>query len=367
MKFSVTVGEFARAMNLVSSVIEVRTTIPILSHALIKATPDSRVSITGTDLERECIADVPAEVDEIGSWALPAGILKSVVSALPKASTLTVSAIKDGRIQLSSSRSRFAMSMLPAEDFPEAKPQEGEPFKIDAKKFAAILSSTVGAASTEETRWHLCGVYLHIRDGALAAVATDYHRFALRSMDLPAGAEAMPGVIISTKSVTTIVSLLDAADGDVSLWITKSRLWLETAQIKFSTALINGQFPNYQNAIPQFNGASAVFSGTELCAAVDRAAATLPEAKVVSASISPKEDGLLIEVGPRGHETAIEHIDAEYHASGEATANAKYISAMTKVWGNAPIEIHIGGPGDAIVFTSKALPEQLYMIMPMRR
>lgn len=367
MRFSVTVGELARALGLVSGVVEAKTTIPILTHVLVKALPGSRVQITGTDLERECIASVPAEVSAIGSAALPGGILKSVVTALPKAAELAIALTDNGRVTLTTSRARFAMSVLQPEDFPEAKERDGIGFKIDAKKLAAILEATIGCASNEESRWHMCGVYLHVSDGALVAVATDMHRLCKRVMDLPAGAEAMPGIIISTKAVLTIVSLLGSADGDVSLWITPQRLWIETPQADFSTALINAQYLNYRSAIPQYNGSAATFSGVELCAAVERAAATLPDAKVVAASIISKPEGLFIEVGPRGSETAVEHIDAEFAVEAEIAANTKYLAAMTKVWGTAPIEVHVVGPGQPIVFTSKALPEQLYMIMPLRR
>lgn len=369
MKFTATVGEFLRALNLVGSVVPTKATIPILSHVLLKAMPDNRVSVVGTDMERECATDAQAEVEEIGSVTVPGSILKGIVSCLPKAGNLTLSIESGGRVSILSGRGRFAMSYLNAEDFPSVKPAEGQSLAIDAKKFRAILEATVGSASTEETRFYLCGVFLHVYDGALVAVSTDGHRMCFRSMDLPAGAEAgLAGVIIPTSSVNTLITLLEGCDGEVSAWITQARMWVQTPQATFSTALINGQYPDYRRVVPRYNGAAATVAGAELAAAIERAAETRPDAKAVGAGLSVSREGITITAGPAGAETAIEQIDAEYHADAEeVAANAKYLANMTKIWGNAPIDIHFTGRGAPLVFTSKALPEQTYIIMPMKR
>lgn len=369
MKFTATVGELLRALNLVGTVVSTKTTIPILTHVLIKAMPDNRVTVVGTDLERECSADAPAEVEEIGAVALPGDILKGVVSRLPKAGNMTISLDQaKGRVSIISGRGKFALHYLEPEDFPEAKTAEGAPFEIEAKKLLAILEATVGTVATESNRYYLCGVYLHVKDGALVAASNDSYRMCRRTTDLPVGAESLPGIIIPTAAVTTMMTLLEDCEHSVSMWVTRSRIWLKTKHAEFSTALINGQYPDYERAIPPFNGAAATVSGADLAAAVERAAATLPEAKAVGAGLTVTPDGLEIKVGPRNAETAVEHIDAEIHKPhDEAVANAKFIAAMTKVWGTAPIDIHLGAGRAALVFTSKAIPEQTYIIMPMKR
>lgn len=367
MKFTATVGEISRALGLVAGVIATKTNIPILTYVLVK-TDGNRITITGTDLERECTASAPAEVNKAGVEALPGSILKDLLGKLPKAGNVTIECVKAGRANVTSGRGRFALATLDAADFPEARAAAGAPFKIDAKNLRAILEATIGSASTESTRFYLCGVFLHVLDGALAAASTDGHRLCRRSMDLPTGAENIPGVIIPTAGVNTILALLDSIEGDVEVTVSESRIWLKTPAADFSTALINGRFPDYQRAIPQFNGATATFSGPELCAAVERAATTLPEAKAIGAGLLPTPHGIEIKVGPDGAEAAVEHIDAEFHsAASEVAANAKYLAAMTKIWGDAPIDLHITGPGGPLVFTSRKLPECLYVLMPMRR
>lgn len=368
MKFSVTVGELARALGLIGGVVSVKTTIPILTHVLIK-TSEGRVSLTATDLERECTAEAPAEIVDPGTDVFHGAVLKSIVSSLPKAATLTISRVPgEGRALLVCSRARYRVGTLEAEDFPTAKVADGISFKIDAKKFRALLESTIGSASSESTRYYLCGVYLHIAHGALVAVSTDGHRLCKRSMDVPAGATELPGAIIPSASVTTLMALLEGIEGDVTMWVTKSRLWLRTPHAEFSTSLINGNYPDYGRVIPQFNGSAATLPSADFCAAVERAANALPDTKIVVAGLRIGDDGLFVEVGPRGEEAAIEHIEAECHQTGaDIGFNSKYLAAMTKVWGGAPIDMHVGGAGDPAVFTSKAIPEQLYVIMPMRR
>lgn len=366
MKFSVTAGELLRVLNFVGSVVEKKTTIPILTHFLIEADAQ-RVKITGTDLERECIAETAAEIAESGIEAINAGLLRDLVSRIPKAATITLETIREGVVRLSFGRSRFSLQALDIEGFPLVKAAEGSSFDINAKQFAALLEATVATVSTAETRWFICGVHIHEREGALYAASTDDHRLTVRSMALPKGAEGMPAVTLPAKSVHTMLSLLQSVDGDVLVNLTASRMWLTLPGVQFSTGLINGKYPNYQRAIPQYGPPAATFSGDEFRAAVDRAEKALPEATAVVASLTATTDGIVIKTGARGADVAIEHVDAEVHAETETevSANAKYLSEMTKAWGSHPISLHVtAGP---LVFTSRALPEQLLIIMPCVR
>jgi len=364
MKFSATVADLVKALALVAGVVENRTTIPIISHVLIRA-QDGRVTISSTDLERECTAIVPAEITAHGETTVSCSIFKSIVDKLPKSGTLTFSVAE--RATLTFGRSRFALQTLNPEDFPLSKPPEGTSFAVDCKKLSDLLSAAIESVSTETTRFYLCGVYLHTRADGLCAASTDGHRLIRRTMPLPEGAENIPGGIVPTKGVRLLISLLDSVDGQATVWLSNSRLWLRVASAEFSTALISGTYPDYERVIPRKSDPAITFIGQEFAAAVERAAATAPEAKVVTAGLTPTPDGLVIKVGVGGQDTAVEHIEGEYHREArEVGANAKYLAAMTKVWGTAPISMQLGDPGDPILFTSTALPEQLYVLMPMR-
>lgn len=366
MKFSATVSDLVKALALVAGVVESRTTIPIISHVLIRA-QDGRVTVSSTDLDRECTAVVPAEITAHGATTVSCSILKSIVDKLPKSGTLTFS-VAD-KATLSFGRSRFALQTLNPEDFPLSKPPEGTSFNVDCKKFSELLSAAIESVSTETTRFYLCGVYLHTRADGLCAASTDGHRMIRRTMPLPDGAENIPGGIVPTKGTRLLISLLDSADGQATVWLSNSRLWLRIASAEFSTALISGTFPDYERVIPRKGDPAITFIGQEFAAAVERAAATVPEAKAVAAGLSPTPEGLIIRVGMDGHDTAVEHIEGEFHAGtkSEVKINAKYLSAMTKVWGTAPISMQVSDPGSPVLFTSTAVPEQLYVIMPMQR
>lgn len=368
MQFTANVGDILRALNLVSTVVQARSTIPIVTHVLIRAT-SGLVTIVGTDLDRECSTAAPADVEKEGAATVPASILRGIVSKLPKSGTLKVELdSKKSRVSVVSGRGRYALSTLPAEDFPEANTAEGSNFQIDARRFRALLEATIGSVSTEETRYYLRGVFLHIYDGGLVAVSTDGHRLCLRSMDLPAGAESIPGIIIPASAVNTLLTLLDGVDEDVSAWVTGARMWVKTPQAVFATRLIDGTYPDYRRVIPRSDGPAITICGIEFASAIGRAMETAPETKAVAAGLVCTPDGMKISVGQHGEETAVEHIDGEFRADApDVAANARYLVAMTKAWGDAPIDIHIPDQGGPILFTSKDLPEQTYVIMPMRR
>lgn len=367
MKFSANIADVAKALALAGGVVESRTTIPILNHLLIRAEA-GQVSIIGTDLERECTAMLDAEIAEAGAATVTCSILRSIVDKLPKAGTINFATANE-RTAVSYSRSRYALDGLDVEGFPARKHAGGSQFDVGAKALADLLGAAVSCVSTEETRIYLCGVFLHTRAEGLCAASTDGHRLIRRWMPMPAGAEDIPHVIIPTKGVQTMIALLGSSDGTARVWVTRERIGLQIKGASFSTALINAEFPDYERVIPRDVGPSIAFLGQEFAAAVERAAATMPDAKVVPAGMTSTPEGLVIRVGPRDHDTAVEHVEGTFYLAPEAevAANSKYLAGMTKVWGTAPIRMQLGHRREPILFTSEALPEQLVCIMPMKR
>ena len=199
--------------------VERRNTIPILSNVLIEAEEGrARLRLMATDLDLQINETVEANVTEPGATTVPAHTLFDIVRKLPEGSQVELIAA-EGRMQVNAGRARFTLSTLPRDDFPVIA--EGDlptGFELPAATLRQIIDKTRFAISTEETRYYLNGIYLHVSDEAqpvLKAAATDGHRLARVTVPRPDGAQGMPGVIIPRKCVAELRKLLDEVDGTV--------------------------------------------------------------------------------------------------------------------------------------------------------
>ena len=214
MRLVIECGELSRALGRVTSVVERRTTIPILSNVLLRAR-DSKLEFKATDLEREVIEGVPGDISAPGAVTVPAHMLHDIVRKLPKGAQVDIR--KEGdkeQLTLASGQARFALQTLPAEDFPDIGSGEmSQQFELSEKDLKRLIDKTRFAISTEETRYYLNGIYLHTaqsnKKATLRAVATDGHRLAQVELPLPRGAQGMPGIIIPRKTVHELHRLIE--------------------------------------------------------------------------------------------------------------------------------------------------------------
>src|SRR5262249_13868848 len=155
-------GELLRALGHVTSVVERRTTIPILSNVLLKSGGQG-LQLRATDLEREVSDQAPADASQTGAVTVPAHVLHDIVRKLPDGAEVEIKRdAEKERLTIASGQSRFALQTLAPEDFPDLAAGEfGHTFEIGAKDLRRLIDKTRFAISTEETRYYLNGIYLH--------------------------------------------------------------------------------------------------------------------------------------------------------------------------------------------------------------
>ena len=201
MKISIDRGILLKALNHVQSVVERRNTIPILSNVKIDAN-EKNLSLVATDLDLEIIESIDANVAGSGSTTVSAHTLYDIVRKIPEGSMIEMELNSNDQMEIKSGQSNFDLPCLPDEDFPEMSSGEMPcGFSIDSGNLARLIDKAKFAISTEETRYYLNGIFLHSVENELRSVATDGHRLACIKSDLPAGAEAIPSIIIPRKTV----------------------------------------------------------------------------------------------------------------------------------------------------------------------
>ncbi|MGC2438716.1 MAG: DNA polymerase III subunit beta, partial [Pseudolabrys sp.] len=214
MKVTVERAELLKSLGHVHRVVERRNTIPILANVLVKA-DRGKLSLKATDLDLEVTDSTAAEVSPGGSTTVPAHMFYEIVRKLPDGAQIVLEGSGDRAVlSLRAGRSRFTLQTLPESDFPDlAAGEMSHSFKLAAGDLKRLIDKTQFAISTEETRYYLNGIYLHVagsgKSQTLRAVATDGHRLAQTDLPVPAGAAGMPGVIVPRKTVTEVQRLIE--------------------------------------------------------------------------------------------------------------------------------------------------------------
>ncbi len=371
MRLVIERGELLRALGHVTSVVERRTTIPILSNVLLRAR-DSTLEFKATDLEREVIEGVAADVQQPGAVTVPAHMLHDIVRKLPDGSQVDIRKEADKeRLTLTAGHARFALQSLPAEDFPDIGVGEmGQEFELSAQDLKRLIDKTRFAISTEETRYYLNGIYLHTAqaDGkaTLRAVATDGHRLAQVELPVPQGAQGMPGVIIPRKTVHELTRLIEDSSAGVKVAVSPAKVRFEIGSVTLTSKLIDGTFPDYGRVIPQGNDKEMTVSNAEFIGAVDRVS-TIASERGRAVKLNIKPDRLVLSVNNPEGGSATEEIGVEYTSTPlEIGFNAKYLLDIAGQLEGERATFKLADPGSPTMVNDPGDESALYVLMPMR-
>ena len=366
MKATIERAVLLKSLGHVQSVVERRNTIPILSNVLIEARDDGSIRLMATDLDLQVDDSVPAQVAQAGATTVSAHTFFDIVRKLPEGSQVELSAA-DGKMQVVAGRSRFNLSTLPRDDFPVIA--EGElpsRFELPAQTLRQIIDKTRFAISSEETRYYLMGIFLHIADDRLKAAATDGHRLARITVDKPDGADGMPDVIIPKKCVGELRKLLDEVEGtvEVSLSPTKVRFGLGSAIL--TSKLIDGTFPDYNRVIPTANDKLLKLDPKSFMAGVDRVA-TIASEKTRAVKMAVERDKVTLSVTSPENGLAVEELAADYgQDSLEIGFNARYLmDILAQIEGDS-VEVHLADAAAPTLLRENDKSNALYVLMPMR-
>lgn len=367
-------GELLKSLSHVTSVVERRTTIPILSNVLLQASGNA-LRFNATDLEREVIEQTNADVGQDGAITVPAHLLHDIVRKLPDGAQVQI--VRDGenqRVTLSSGQSRFALQSLPAEDFPDlAAGEMSHEFSMAAHDLKRLIEKTRFAISTEETRYYLNGIYLHAAGGGeeggtptIRAVATDGHRLAHVELDQPEGAFGMPGVIIPRKTVHELHRLLEDGGSEVRIGISNTKIRFEIGAITLTSKLIDGTFPDYGRVIPQGNDKEMRVSNAEFISAVDRVS-TIASERGRAVKLAIAADKLTLSVNNPEGGSATEEIDVSYGFEPlEIGFNARYLLDIASQLESDQAIFRLADPGSPTMVQDRDDTAALYVLMPMR-
>ena len=359
------------ALRQVAGVVASRNTIAVLGNLLLIAEGGS-LTVTGTDLDQTACARVDA-AGSIKTTVDKEKLLAAVASF--KAGRLTIDSV-EGRAAVTIKQGRGVRTLptLSPNDFPQLREPEGAvTFEVAGGVLSRLLEATHVAQCTDETRYYLQGVFMHVVDGKLRAAAADGFRMVRAEAEAPEGAVRMPGIIVPTKAVGHLRTLLSKVESAVTVVVTETIAVFRIGDPRLATKLVEGTFPDYERTIPAKGGTILSVKRDQLidapAAVVSVVNAEGDKFKVRGVAIDlTQPDGPEVAARDQAGNAATEPL--ELVVTGDAIrfgVNQKFLAQAAGIFAAAAtITLSIADPAAPMRLESDKDADLIAVIMPMR-
>jgi DNA polymerase-3 subunit beta len=344
-------------------VVERRQTMPILANVLLSA-KDNRLSVTATDLEVELVAGADIKSGSDGAITLPGRKLLDICRSLPDGAKITV-AQEGERVQLKAGKSRFTLSSLPAAEFPVIDEMNvQQTLDIPQADLKRLLDKTHFSMAQQDVRYYLNGMLLETDGKMLRSVATDGHRLALCEMDLASKGKGQQ-IIVPRKGVLELQRLL-GSEGVVSLTIGSNHIRAQIGDIRFTSKLIDGRFPEYSRVIPA-NPPRLVQADRDVLRSALQRTAILSNEKYRGIRLALKGNSMTLQAHNPEQEEAEEEIEVQYDGEDlEVGFNVNYLLDAIAAIEGSEVEIGLTDANSSCLIRAPDNSSSRYVVMPMR-
>ncbi|MGM0525925.1 MAG: DNA polymerase III subunit beta [Pseudomonadota bacterium] len=366
MKFIVSRDAFLKPLQIVSGAVERRHTLPILSNLLLQV-EGNELKLTGTDLEVELISSVNVESSGgDGSVTVPAKKLLDIVRSLPDDASIEVSAEED-KAFVKSGRSKFKLSTLSSEDFPNIDDWTSEiNFVSDQVVIKRLMEKTHFSMANQDVRYYLNGMLFETDDGMLRSVATDGHRLAMSSCSVQQPGLTQRQVIVPRKGVVELLRLLGDEELEVAVAIGNNHIRVETQNIVFTSKLVDGRFPDYRRVLPSGGDKLVVADKDTLRQAFGRAS-ILSNEKFRGVRLNLSSGELCITATNPEQEQAEEVIEVDYQGEDlEIGFNVSYLLDVLNNVDNSEVSFTLADSNSSALIEPHNDDSCCYVVMPMR-
>lgn len=368
MKFQIEKSSFIKTLQKVQGIVEKRNTMPILANILIKASASGggKIEVIATDLEVSIKDLCDAAVAKEGDITINAKKLFEIIKEAPE-EKIDIAADESGKITIKSGKAKFNILVLPAKEFPSFPVyDEGKFSRTDPDVLKEMIEKTAFAASTDETRYNINGVFMEKEGANIRMVATDGHRLAMieKTSDWPALSK---GVILPRKGILELKRFLDdAVEGAFFLAFTPNSMVVKKDGTVLIIRLIDGEFPDYKQVIPKGNEKKAKLGRADLLSSLKRVSLlSMEKGRGVKFGLSKGKLELSSSNPDIGE--AREEINAEYKNDElEIGFNATYMMEAIGVVEGDEVVLELKDRESPTLLKPAKTNGHLYVIMPMR-
>jgi DNA polymerase-3 subunit beta len=361
MKLQVTQANLAKALNTVARIANSRNPLPILSNVLLK-TQNNRLSIAATNLDIGITHFIGSKISKEGAITVPARLMQDFVSSLPD-SVLNLE-LSDNKLHITTDQYQSTINGIVADDFPVMPAiKEGVTWKSPAAEFKKALSQVVFAASADDARPVLNGVYFHSSGGQAVLAATDSYRLA---EDKLTKTTKQINFLVPGSAAQDLLRIINDTDKQVSVTHDDQQVLFETGDVSLVARLIEGNYPDYRKLIPTKFTTVAKMTRADFTN-IAKVSSLFARESAGSITIkADKEAGVSINAiaSQLGENTA--KAEAKVTGGGEITLNSRYLIEALNAFSAPEIEFCFNGKLEPIILRSSAEPNYLHLIMPLR-
>jgi DNA polymerase III subunit beta len=364
MKLSLSREQLLAPLQSVMGVVERRQTMPILANVLLVAR-NNRLSVTGTDLEVELAASCEATVQTAGDITLPGRKLLDIVRTLPEKAAVTLA--RDGeKVVLRAGRSRFTLSSLPASEFPVIEDINArQTLRIQRATARRLIDKTHFAMAQQDVRYYLNGTLLESNGKVLRAVATDGHRLSLAEAELLEAATTPQQVIVPRKGILELQRIL-VGDGELELAIGSNHIRAQVGDIRFTSKLIDGKFPEYGRVVPANPPRIMTAAKENLRSGLQRTA-ILSNEKYRGVRLTFAANSLTIQAQNPEHEEAEDQLEVGFAGDElEIGFNVTYLLDALAAIDVDTVEVGLTDANSSCVIRAPGDASAKFVVMPMR-
>ncbi|MFC6646008.1 DNA polymerase III subunit beta [Granulicella cerasi] len=274
LDITVSRAELLRELTAAQSVVERKTTIPILSNFLFEVSDEGVLTITATDLDQSLKTSCPARVKKSGACTVPARKLYDYIKLLPEGD-ISIKLQDNHWVQIRAGRSNTKMVGMARANFPAVPEFPGVGvFKINAANLRNMISKTIFAISNEESRYTLNGALLVLKAESMAMVATDGHRLAhIEKTGENMEVSGEKKTLIPRKALAELMSLLNNSDAETLEFADDDQtLFFRIGGRVLTSRKLTGQFPNYEAVLPRDNTKFVIVRSEDLMGSIQRVA-----------------------------------------------------------------------------------------------
>jgi DNA polymerase-3 subunit beta len=280
LEITVSRAELLRELTAAQSVVERKTTIPILSNFLFEAS-DDKLTITATDLDQSLNTSCAAKVKKPGACTIPARKLYDYIKLLPEGD-ISIKLMDNHWVQIRAGRSNTKMVGMARANFPQVPqfPAAGG-YRINASTLHNMIAKVIFSISNEESRYTLNGALLVLKAESMAMVATDGHRLAhIEKTGEPIeGISGEKKTLIPRKALHELIGLLanmepakDKAPQFIEFADDDQNLFFKVGGRVLTSRKLTGQFPNYEAVLPRDNNKFVIVRSEDLMSSIQRVA-----------------------------------------------------------------------------------------------
>ena len=366
MKFSLNREMLLKPLLLVSGAVERKSTLPILGNILLDINEQS-LTLTATDLELEMVAY--ANIDnqgESGKITIPARKLLDICKSLPDGSTIAFDSDKDA-VKISSGRSKYSLSTLPADDFPNIEEWKGDvEFKLLKSELLRLIESTHFSMANQDVRYYLNGMSIETEGKEIRSVATDGHRLAICKISNDSLALPNRQVIVPRKGILEIIRLLDPVDEHVQVFLGSNHIRIIDNEFSFTSKLVDGRFPDYRRVLPR-NGDKILNTNKDQLKQVLSRASILSNEKFRGVRLNFSKSELKITANNPEQEQAEEVLEIDFPFEDvEIGFNVNYVLDVLNAIKDTEVKFTLADANSSVVIEGENSGEAIYVVMPMR-